>query len=161
MGRYAHEALAIDPRTGYVYETEDAGATSGFYRFAPATPGRLSDGGELSMLKVRGINLVNLGASYANGTQFDVEWVTIPVPDNAAPIAGNFVWLQGRAQGAATFARLEGCWYGNDATIYVVSTSGVGAHEGKCGNTILPRSSCACCSSRRALKCSTRPTTSA
>ena len=37
---------------------------------------------------------------------------------------GNFVWAQGRAQGAATFARLEGCWYGNDRKIYIVSTSG-------------------------------------
>ena len=124
MGRLSHEAVAVDPATGFVYETEDAGSSSGFYRFAPTTRGRLSDGGELSMLKVRGINLVNLGASYVNGTTFDVEWVPIAVPDNPAPIAGNFVWLQGRAQGAATFARLEGCWYGNDAKIYVVSTSG-------------------------------------
>jgi secreted PhoX family phosphatase len=36
----------------------------------------------------------------------------------------NFVWLQGRAQGAATLGRLEGAWYGNDAKIYIVSTSG-------------------------------------
>jgi secreted PhoX family phosphatase len=107
-----------------VYETEDAGNSSGFYRYVPNTPGELADGGELWMLKVRGVNLANLGASYANGTTFDVEWVQIGTPDNAAPIAGNFVWLQGRAQGAATFGRLEGCWYGNDAKIYVVSTSG-------------------------------------
>ena len=37
---------------------------------------------------------------------------------------GNFVWAQGRAAGAATFARLEGCWYGNDRKIYIVSTNG-------------------------------------
>ena len=124
MGRFSHEAVAVDPATGYVYETEDAGNSSGLYRFIPNTPGRLSDGGALSMLKLRGANLANLGASYATGTRFDVEWVPIGTPDNPAPIAGNFVWLQGRAQGAATFARLEGCWYGNDAKIYVVSTSG-------------------------------------
>jgi secreted PhoX family phosphatase len=124
MGRFSHEAVAVDPATGYVYETEDAGSSSGLYRFIPQTPGRLSDGGELWMLKVRGVNLANLGASYANGTTFDVEWVQIGTPDNPAPIAGNFVWAQGRAQGAATFGRLEGCWYGNDAKIYVVSTSG-------------------------------------
>lgn len=107
-----------------MYETEDAGSNSGFYRYTPQTPGRLSDDGELWMLKVRGVNLVNLAASYANGTTFNVEWVKIGTPDNPAPIAGNFVWLQGRAQGAATFARLEGCWYGNDAKVYIVSTSG-------------------------------------
>jgi secreted PhoX family phosphatase len=124
MGRFSHEAVAVDPATGYVYETEDAGNSSGLYRFIPATPGQLADGGSLSMLKVRGVDLVNLGASYANGTEFDVEWVPLPAPDAAVPIAGNFVWSQGRVQGAATFARLEGCWYGNDAKIYVVSTSG-------------------------------------
>jgi uncharacterized protein len=54
-----------------------------------------------------------------------VEWVDIATPDNPLPTSpGNFVWAQGRARGAATFARLEGCWYGNDAKIYVVSTSG-------------------------------------
>ena len=35
MGRFSHEALAVDPVTGYVYETEDAGNSSGFYRFVP------------------------------------------------------------------------------------------------------------------------------
>jgi hypothetical protein len=31
------------------------------------------EGGELFMLKVAGVDLVNLGASYARGTTFDVE----------------------------------------------------------------------------------------
>jgi uncharacterized protein len=125
MGRFSHEALAVDPLTGYVYETEDAGSSSGLYRFAPNVAGDLAAGGHLSMLKVRAVNLANLGASYANGTTFDVEWMTIATPDNvAANSPSNWVWSQGRAQGAATFARLEGCWYGNDAKIYIVSTSG-------------------------------------
>ena len=124
MGRFSHEAIAVDPATGYVFETEDAGNSSGFYRFIPTSPGQLANGGQLSMLKVKGAALANLGASYANGSTFDVEWVPIANPDNPNPIPGNFVWLQGRMQGAATFARLEGCWYGNDAKIYVVSTSG-------------------------------------
>jgi hypothetical protein len=42
MGRFSHEALAVDPATSYVYETEDAGSTSGFYRFRPNSPGRSS-----------------------------------------------------------------------------------------------------------------------
>jgi uncharacterized protein len=125
MGRFSHEALAVDPATGWVYETEDAGSTSGFYRFVPNTAGRLESGGELYMLKVVGSNNANLGASYANGRTFRVEWVRIPTPDSpAAGTPGNFVWSQGQSQGAATFARLEGCWYGNDAKIYVVSTNG-------------------------------------
>ena len=118
MGRFSHEAVALDPVTGYIYETEDAGNSSGFYRFIPDTPGQPADGARLLMLKVVGRPSLNLGASYANGTAFDVEWVPIAVPDNpAANVPGNFVWAQGRAQGAATFARLEGCWFGNDGRI--------------------------------------------
>ncbi|HEX6161931.1 MAG TPA: alkaline phosphatase PhoX, partial [Vicinamibacterales bacterium] len=123
MGRFSHEAVAVDPATGYVYETEDAG-DCGFYRFVPATPGRLSDGGELFALKVKNINVANLGANLANGSTYDVEWVPIATPDAPGAIAGNFVWQQGRTLGAARFARLEGCWYGNDAKIYIVSTNG-------------------------------------
>ena len=125
MGRFSHEAVAIDPVTGYIYETEDAGLSSGFYRYVPHKRNRPAEGGELFMLKVTGVNLANLGASYARGTTFDVEWVRIEQPDNISPtMPGNFVWLQGRAQGAATFARLEGCWFGNERRIYVVSTNG-------------------------------------
>ena len=67
----------------------------------------------------------NLGASYPNGATFDVEWVLIETPDNLlSTLPANFVWAEGQALGAATFARLEGCWYGNDKRIYIVSTSG-------------------------------------
>ena len=37
MGRFSHEAVAVDPATGIVYETEDNGNNSGFYRFIPNT----------------------------------------------------------------------------------------------------------------------------
>jgi secreted PhoX family phosphatase len=125
MGRFSHEALAVDPKTGFIYETEDAGGSSGFYRYVPHERYQPAGGGLLSMLKVRGVDLANLGASYANGTTFDVEWVPIESPDSiSTTMPGNFVWAQGRAQGAATFARLEGCWYGHDKQIYIVSTSG-------------------------------------
>ncbi|MFT5525420.1 MAG: secreted PhoX family phosphatase, partial [Pirellulaceae bacterium] len=50
MGRFVHEAIAIDRKTGIVYETEDR-KTAGFYRFLPNTPGKLSDGGKLQMMK--------------------------------------------------------------------------------------------------------------
>ena len=133
MGRFSHEALAVDPATGYVYETEDAGNSSGLYRFIPNVAGNLTQGGRLYMMKVVGVNQANLAGVIANGTIYDVEWVQIGTPDNPAPagpgLASNFVWAQGRVQGAATFARLEGAWYGNDAKIYIVSTSGGGRSE--------------------------------
>ena len=51
LGRFVHEAIAIDPSTGIVYLTEDHGA-AGFYRFVPKTPGALVEGGRLEMLAV-------------------------------------------------------------------------------------------------------------
>ena len=39
MGRFAHEAVAVDPKTGTVYLTEDASNPHGLvYRFVPNTP---------------------------------------------------------------------------------------------------------------------------
>ena len=35
MGRFAHEAVAQDVRTGTIYETEDSGNDSGLHRFRP------------------------------------------------------------------------------------------------------------------------------
>ena len=125
MGRFSHEAVAVDPVTGYIYETEDADLSSGFYRFVPNKRRHLHEGGRLFMLTVAGSPLANLGASYPNNATFPVEWVEIAEPDSASPtMPGNFVWQQGRNQGAATFARLEGCWTGNDRKIYIVSTNG-------------------------------------
>jgi uncharacterized protein len=132
MGRFSHEAVTVDPVTGYIYETEDAGNTSGFYRYIPHHRNRPVEGGALSMLKVATANLVNLGAGYPNGTTFPVEWVDIAQPDSlSSTMPGNFVWAQGRALGAATFARLEGCKYGNDRKIYIASTSGGAAAQGQ------------------------------
>ena len=126
MGRFSHEAVAIDPATGLVYLTEDAGSSSGLYMFMPKNRRRLSRGGVLFMLKVTDVELANLGASYPNGTTFDVHWEIIDTPDSESPtMPGNFVWAQGRAKGAATFGRLEGIWYSHyDGLIYIVSTSG-------------------------------------
>jgi len=132
MGRFSHEAVAVDPVTGYIYETEDAGTSSGFYRYIPNKRNRPASGGVLSMLKIERANLANLGVGYPNGVTFPVEWVEIPQPDNtSSTMPGNFVWAQGRALGAATFARLEGCIYGKDRRIYIVSTSGGAVTQGQ------------------------------
>ena len=133
MGRFSHEALAIDPATGNVYLTEDAGNSSGFYKFVPNEKENLAAGGQLFMMKVGGVKTThhNLYEGFANGTRFWVEWVPIEAPDNTASNSpGNFVWAQGRAQGAATFGRLEGCWYGH-GKIYFVSTDGGAARQGQ------------------------------
>ena len=38
MGRFSHEALMVDPRSGFVYETEDTG-NAGLYRYIPYSAG--------------------------------------------------------------------------------------------------------------------------
>lgn len=132
MGRFAHEAVAVDPVTGNVYETEDAGTSSGFYRFVPNTPGNLAGGGQLYMLKVVSTFQANLNLGQAPGATFDVEWVQIASPQNTAANApGNYVFSQGRTLGAARFARLEGCWLGGDGRVYFVSTNGGAVSQGQ------------------------------
>jgi secreted PhoX family phosphatase len=93
----------------------------------------MAAGGQLFMFKVGGVagSGHNLYTGYPNDTTFEAEWVPIETPDNTASTSpGNFVWAQGRAQGAATFGRLEGCWYGHD-NIYFVSTDGGTARQGQ------------------------------
>ncbi|MGE0552813.1 MAG: alkaline phosphatase PhoX, partial [Gemmatimonadales bacterium] len=62
MGRFVHEAVAIDPATGFVYLTEDAWYSAdnpaqpgaGCFRFIPRRRDRLAEGGRLQMLAVPG-----------------------------------------------------------------------------------------------------------
>jgi secreted PhoX family phosphatase len=103
MGRFSHEALMVDPRTAYVYETEDAGTSSGFYRFVPNRRGRLERGGQLYMMAVKGTPKAPLGTFYPIGTTWDVEWVLIDDPE-ALKIS---VFNQGSEKGGARFNRLE------------------------------------------------------
>ena len=137
MGRFEHEAAAVDPATGIVYETEDqdyepdAVVGSGFYRFIPNQAGVLSAGGRLQMLAITGRAGAEMARGQTAGAVFPVHWVDIDDPDPADaeenPMA---VFQQGRAKGAASFDRLEGAWYG-DGGIYIVSTSGGAARCGQ------------------------------
>ena len=53
MGRFWHEAVAIDERTGVVYQTEDR-RTAGFYRYLPNLRDNLRAGGRLEMMRLKG-----------------------------------------------------------------------------------------------------------
>lgn len=128
MGRFTHEAIAVDPNTGIVYETEDRGS-SGFYRFVPDKPSDLGKGGRLQMLAIKDHSRYDTRTGQRAGKPLAVEWVDIaePDPDSGDSLA---VFNQGREQGGAVFARLEGAWYG-DGAIYIVSTSGGDAGLGQ------------------------------
>ncbi|MCG9895126.1 MAG: PhoX family protein [Fimbriimonadaceae bacterium] len=124
-GRRVHEACATDPETGILYITEDRG-TSGLYRYVPVDKDHLAKGGELQMLAVKGKAQFDTRKGQTNGVKYDAVWVTIDTPDPDPAKTERMEqanYSEGLAKGGATFARLEGCWYGN-GSIYAVSTNG-------------------------------------
>jgi secreted PhoX family phosphatase len=124
MGRFVHEAIAVDPRTGVVYLTEDYNS-AGFYRFLPKRNKRLAEGGVLQMLAIKDKPNYDTRTGQKQGTSFTATWVTIDRPDPAeADIDDLAVYKQGKAKGAATFARLEGCCTDEKGNIFFTSTSG-------------------------------------
>jgi secreted PhoX family phosphatase len=92
MGRFNHEAAAVDPATGFVYLTEDE-RDGRFYRFRPSTPGDLS----------RGV----LEAAHLRGSR--VSWV--------GPIDPNVPQRIARRPDTTIFRGGEGCWY-DAGTVY-------------------------------------------
>jgi secreted PhoX family phosphatase len=150
MGRFRHEAVAVDPATGFAYLTEDRD-DSLFYRFRPSallngnTPSglRLGDyarGGVLEALRVRArpqllTNNYDPPSRVVLHEALEVEWVRILEPDPdmdmqhtngdialaiAAPTSTR---AQGFALGCAQFARTEGiaCAHG---AVYFCCTNG-------------------------------------
>ena len=129
MGRFIHEAAAVDPDTGIVYETEDRFAGSGFYRFIPAEPGNLAAGGRLEMLAIADLPRADLRTGQTRDVWLPVAWAPVDDPDPEGIHEGS-IFVQGAAGGGATFARLEGVWHGG-GRIYIVSTSGGEAEAGQ------------------------------
>jgi secreted PhoX family phosphatase len=136
MGRFAHEAVAVDPATGIVYQSEDSSGKSGFYRFIPnvtqGSLGSLAQGGTLQMAKVVGQNNVNVAPAQLDQT-YALEWVTIADPDqnrgNATGLNGQVItsaagpFVQGWQQGGLRMNRGEGMWY-HAGKVYLMDTSG-------------------------------------
>jgi uncharacterized protein len=125
MGRFNHEAVVVDPRTGIVYETEDRGDGL-IYRYIPYTRGNLLAGGKLQVLAIMGQpgfetrNWADLpGEKMEIGKKYDVEWLDIDGID--AP--DDDLRYRGFAKGAARFARGEGAWFG-DNEFYFACTNG-------------------------------------
>lgn len=109
MGRFKHEAVAVDPRTGVLYMTEDESDGEGlFYRFLPNDRTNLHAGGRLQALAMRsdfGGDTRNWnGSAWAVGDRRRVSWIDIDGADNPH----NDIHDRGHAAGAAWFARGEG-----------------------------------------------------
>lgn len=130
MGRFRHEAAAVDPSTGIVYLTEDEYDNALFYRFIPDVPGQLWRGGRLQGLVIRGrpgFDTRNWSAQdFAPGEWLETEWMDLTGIDNPdADIARRHI-----ARGAAHFTRGEGCWWG-EGEVYFTCTDGGALRSGQ------------------------------
>ncbi|MCR9295269.1 MAG: PhoX family protein [bacterium] len=130
LGRFVHEALAMDPVSGIVYLTEDRNE-AGLYRMVPDERNNLQAGGRFEMLAARHRGDCRTGMR--RGEVLDVHWVEIEDRLQAhTPGTRDCqgVYSQGKRQGALTFARLEGCAM-HDGKLYVTATSGGPASAGQ------------------------------
>ena len=151
MGRFVHEAVAIDPASGAVYLTEDSRNLSALYRYRPAdTSGRIGSlhvGGVLQAARITGIVRQAVATSLAQandlallnpdiGDEYVVEWVDIADPD-ATPkvVAGQpggvtlgFMagpTFEALGKGCARMSRGEGIWYASGKMFIVDTAAGV------------------------------------
>jgi secreted PhoX family phosphatase len=124
MGRFNHEAVCVDPRTGIVYQTEDRGDGL-IYRFVPNTPSQLAKGGRLEALAVRGQKAFDTRnwttANLAVGQTVDVEWLPLTNIDTPE----DDLRLRGATGGAAVFARGEGMWFGKNEVYFACTNGGL------------------------------------
>ena len=132
MGRFNHEAVAVDPRTSIVYQTEDRGDGL-IYRFIPHEKGQLSKGGKLQALAVKGQKSVDTrnwdGLDVEKipvGKKMPVSWIDLD--DIHSP--KDDLRYRGFESGAARFARGEGIWFGKNEC-YFACTNGGHISEGQ------------------------------
>jgi secreted PhoX family phosphatase len=150
MGRFRHEAVAVDPVTGFAYLSEDL-VDGLFYRFRPEAlrhgtqpsalrVGDYARGGALEALRVIGRPKLltqnwSSPAAIALGESLAIDWVRIEDPDPAADLvrpdarakrmqaAPSSTRAQGFAHGCAQFARTEGLAF-SDGSVYLCCTNG-------------------------------------
>jgi len=146
LGRYAHEACAVDPHTGAIYLTEDAGKPNGLlYRFTPpdsALPLRdgslralADDAGTLEAMKAStlgGAHVPDLSVASTPGTTYRIGWVNVPDRDaTTTSVRKQFTNAQ-----VTRSRKLEGMWWGDGGAYFVASfartTDGSAAqHDGQ------------------------------
>jgi secreted PhoX family phosphatase len=122
LGRFVHEAVAVDPRTNIIYQTEDK-ADGLIYRFLPYRPGHLREGGHLQCLGIASqphFDTRNWDEQKVKtGEQLNVSWVDLDDVDTKK----DNLRSRGYEKGASLFARGEGMVYG-DGKVYFDCTNG-------------------------------------
>ena len=134
LGRYSHEAVAVDPETSTIYLTEDANAPHGlYYRWTPPKHFRggkgalrklaLSPGGDtagklqaMSCFKGRK-HIADLAEATQPGTTYRVEWVDVPDRDATTVSVRN----QFSADQVTGSRKLEGAYWGDGGAFFVAS----------------------------------------
>ena len=150
MGRFRHEAVAVDPETGFAYLSEDL-RDGLLYRFRPEATrrgtkpsalrvGDYAQGGVLEALRVVGRPRLKTQnwkpePGIESGESLEIDWVRIEEPDPQVDLlhvpddpdrlqaAPSSTRAQGFAQGCAQFARTEGMAYA-DGCVYLCCTEG-------------------------------------
>jgi secreted PhoX family phosphatase len=134
LGRYAHEAVAVDPETLAIYLTEDAASPLGLYfRWTPPagfTGGKGSllalaqsaggaTAGSLQAMSASqgGVHVTDLSQATAPGTTYDVTWVDVPDRDGATVS----VRKQFTGDQVTRSRKLEGQWWGDGGVYFVAS----------------------------------------
>ena len=128
LGRFNHEAAAVDPRTGIVYLTEDR-EDSLFYRFVPGRPGRLHEPGRLQALALADGRVDSRNwqaADFAPQRPARARWIDLDGTDSANDDLRN----RGAARGAMLFSRGEGIHMGR-SELYFTCTNGGAAKLGQ------------------------------
>lgn len=130
LGRFAHEAVVVDPKTGYLYLTEDASSPNGLlFRWVPPKGfrhgrGRLrtlaDDAGTLQAFRCfdsGGGFVDDLSRATSPGTVYGVDWLDVPERDAQSTSVRNQF-----GSGEITRSRkLEGMWWGDGGAYFVSS----------------------------------------
>lgn len=113
MGRFNHEAVAVDPASDAVYLTEDR-SDGLLYRFLPEDKRELHQGGRLQALALQGRGAISTRnwedskEPIPVGRPMAVAWIDLDRVDTPVDDLRD----RGFARGAAKFARGEGMWFG-------------------------------------------------
>ena len=149
LGRFAHEAVAVDPQTHAIYETEDAAGPNGlYYRWTPPAgftggknalrglaqaPGGDTAGTLQAMSCYRGSkHIPDLSLATQPGTRYSVRWVDVPDRDART----TSVRLQFADDEVTRSRKLEGAWWGEGGAYFVASFArnsdgSVNEHDGQ------------------------------
>lgn len=124
MGRFKHEAAAVDPDSGLVYLTEDQ-HESLLYRFTPKVQGKLARGGRLQALAISGqsgYDTRNWEAAKRMpvGRWTQAKWIELDDTDPEEDV----LRFRGAESGAAVFARGEGICYAQGSLFFTATIGG-------------------------------------